>query len=135
MKKRILWIAWVFMYGVCAVLAHITHPQGAQLWAIPTVGALFFVPPAWLLVDALRSKDRKSLRILRWISGVSVVLTPATVILTVLTFQMGNTVGIILDEILIFISMPLKCMGNMYVSLFLWCCIFYTTFSLKNKKK
>jgi hypothetical protein len=127
MKKRILWGAWILLYGICAGLAHIPQREGNQLWAIPALAALFFVPGALLLFDALRRNDGQLLRALRWISGLSVGLTVVTLIANVLSALGGETLGWVLHEILIFVSVPMLCLGKWYLSMFLWCCIFFAT--------
>lgn len=127
MKKRILWILWGVMYGICAGLAHITQRSGNQLWALPAMGGLFFVPGALLLIDGLRHREEKTLRLLRWVSGLSVGLTVIALIANVLSAFGGDVLGLVLNELLIFVSVPLFCLGNLLISLFVWCCIFFAT--------
>lgn len=127
MKNRILWGLWILMYGICAGLGHVAEPAGNQLWAIPLLAALFFVPGALLLFDALRRQDRKQFCILRWISGLSVGLTVVTLIANVISALGGETLGVVLHEILIIVSVPMLCLGKWYLSMFLWCCIFFAT--------
>ena len=135
MKKRLLWISWLLAYGVCAGLSHITRPEGNQLWTIPLFGALFFVPPVLLLIDAMRKNEEKLLRTLRWLSGLSVGLTVVAFLVNLLSVFGGETLGIVLNEVLIFVSVPLFCFGNLYASTFCWCCIFFTTLLRKNPRK
>lgn len=134
MKKRILWILWLVMYGLCAGLAHISQRSGNQQWAIPALAALFFAPGGALLFEALRQGDQKTLRLLRWISAISVGLTVMLVLANVLSVFGSDTLGLVLHELLIFASVPMLCMGVWYVSLFLWCCIFFAALVGKRKK-
>lgn len=127
MKNRVLWIWWILMYGICAGLSHITDPQGNQVWALPVLAVLFFVPGVLLLIEALRGDDKKTLKLLRWISGLSVGLTVALFVANVLSALGGEGLGVVLHELLLFASVPMFCMGTWYVGLFFWCCIFFTT--------
>lgn len=127
MKKRLLWIFWILLYVLCAGLSHITKPAGNQVWAIPTMGALFFVPGVWLLIEGLRKKDAKLLKVLRWISGLAVALTVVAFVANVFSALGGDTLGIVMHEIFLFVSVPLFCLGNLYACLFVWCCIFFAS--------
>lgn len=133
MKKRILWISWILMYGICAGLSHITDPQGNQVWALPVLAALFFVPGVLLLIGALRCDDKKTLKLLRWISGLSIGLTVVLFVANVLSAFGGEVLGVVLHELLLFASVPMFCMGTWYVGLFIWCCIFFASLQKRVK--
>lgn len=133
MKKWILWGSWILMYGICVGLSHIPAPTGNQLWVLPLLSVLFFVPGGVLLFDSLRSRDGKTLRLLRWISGLSVGLTVVTLIANVLSALGGDLLGVVLYEVLIFVSAPMITLGWWYVSIFLWCCIFFATLKKADK--
>lgn len=133
MKKRILYIAWGCMYALCAGLGHIDEPSGLQSAAMTLMALLFFVPPAILLIDALRSGDRKTLFRLRLISIVCLSLTLLMLLFNVTSMLSSQTVGIVLYEMLIFVSVPMICSRYWVLSMFLWALLLFA--SIPEKKK
>lgn len=134
MKKRILYIAWAFFYALCAGLGHVSQPGDAQSVALTLLSLVFFVPGAILLIDALRSGDRKTLLALRWISGASLGLTLLMLVANVLAVMGSEVLGTVLYELLIFVSVPMVCSRHWVLSLFLWACLLFATLPLKKKK-
>ena len=134
MKKRILYIAWGILYALCAGLGHITQPTDAQSVALTLLSLVFFVPGAILLADALRSSDRKTLLVLRWISGASLGLTLLMLVANVFSVLGSEVLGAVLYELLIFVSVPMVCSQHWVLSLFLWACLFFATLPVKKKK-
>ena len=132
MKKRILYITWGVMYALCAGLGFVAPKTDAQKVALMLLSLVFFVPPAWLTVDALRVKDRKTMKILGWISGLSLGLTTAAYIANLASVTASDGVGDVLYGLLIIISAPMVSMGAELMSLFLWACLLVV--SLQNRK-
>ena len=128
MKKIILYAVWLVLYGLCAALGHISQPAGAQAAAMLILSLLFFVPGILLLVDALRAGDRKGLALLRWICGASLGLTLVMLVVNILSALNSTTAGIVLHEILIFVSVPMVCSQHWLLSLFLWALLLFSTF-------
>jgi hypothetical protein len=133
MKKRIIYIVWAFLYALCAGLGHITEPSSTQSVALTFLSLLFFAPPAVLLVDALRSQDKKTLLRIRTISIASLGLTLLLLILNVTSVLGSDALGMVLHELLIFASVPMICSRHWVLSLFLWACLLFA--SLPPKKK
>ena len=133
MKKKILYGSWICLYILCAGLGHIAQPEGAQALALTILGVLFFVPGFLLLADARRSADAKQLLQLRWISGLSLGLTLAAVLLNIVSALGSDVLGSVMYEILIFVSVPMICCRYWALSLFLWACILLA--ALPGKKK
>ena len=75
MKKYILYGIWFCLYVACLFLGYVTEPNQAQQICLLLMALLFFVPGVLLLIDGHRQQDKKTLCILRWISGLSLVLT------------------------------------------------------------
>jgi hypothetical protein len=133
MKKRILYIVWGLLYALCAGLGHVSQPGDVQSIAMTLISLLFFVPPAILLIDALRSDDRKTLLQLRLISIVSLVLTFILLILNVGSMLASEIWGTVLHEMLIFVSVPMICSRYWILSLFLWALLLFITIPPKKK--
>lgn len=134
MKKRILYITWGVLYALCAGLSHITQPGDIQSIALTLLSLVFFVPGVILLVDALRSGDRKTRLELRWISGVSLGLTLALLVANVFSVLGSEVLGTVLYELLIFASVPMVCSRHWVLSLFLWACLLFATLPVKKKE-
>ena len=134
MKKKVLYGIWICLYILCAGLAHIAAPEGAQALALTVLSVLFFIPGFLLLADARRSADRKQLKLLRWISGLSLGLTLAGILLNIVSALGSDTLGNVMYEVLIFISVPMICSQYWVLSLFLWACILLAALPPKKKK-
>lgn len=133
MKKRILYIIWGCMYALCAGLGHIAEPGNAQSIALTFLALLFFVPPAILLIDALRDGDGKTLRLLRIISIVSLALTFILLLCNVTSALMSEAWGIVLQELLLFASVPMFCSQHWVMSMFAWALLLFTSIPPKSK--
>ena len=133
MKKWILYGIWVCLYAVCCGLGlAVPEPAGLQVFALVTFSLLFFVPPVLLLVDAYRTSDRKALLVLRWISGLSLLLTMILLVANVASALGSEALGTALYALLVVVSVPMVCSQHWFWTLFLWACLFFAT--LKRKK-
>ena len=133
MTKRILYILWGCMYALCAGLSHISQPGAAQSVALTILSVLFFVPPAFLLINALLQKDKKTLLILWRISAISLGLTVIVLLANVLSALGSTLLGDIMYEVLIFVSVPMVACPYWALSLFLWACLFFSAMPRKSK--
>ncbi len=134
MKKWILYGIWVCLYAICAVFGFlVTVPTGQQQWALLALSLLFFVPPTLLLVDAYRFKDQKTLLLLRWISGLSLVLTLILLVTNVASALGSEALGTAVYYILVLVSVPMICSQRWFFILFLWACVFFATVGQKKK--
>lgn len=133
MKKIVLYIVWLVLYAICAGLGFVEDPQGLQKAALVAMAVIFFIPGYWLLADALRQKDKKSLLLLCWISGLSLGLTTAVFIANVFSALGSAALGETLYSVLILVSVPMVCSRYWALSLFAWACLFFT--SLFGRKK
>ena len=133
MKKQDLYITWGVLYALCVGLSCIPSPTGvvAGLCVIAALG--FFVPPALLLHWAIPRKRWQTVRQIRNISLLSLVLTLGVLVLNFLSVGAGDGVGQLLYGILILVSCPMICVQAWVVSLFLWACLLMTTLMCKKK--
>ena len=65
MKNRTLWILWLGLYVICALLSIVANPQGIVYAVLLLVGMAFFVPPIMLVLRGFREKNKKLLRQIR----------------------------------------------------------------------
>lgn len=134
MKKKVcLWSAWGILYVICVPFSYVSEPEPAQSVALFLLGLIFFLPGALLLIDALRQKDRKTLLLLRWVSGLSLGLTLCFLVANVFSALASDAVGETLYGFLALVSVPMLCCRQWAVSLLLWAGIFFTTVVLRPK--
>ena len=132
MKKRILYGLWAFLYVLCAGLSFIPQPTEILQVAMTLLSLVFFAPGIVLLVDAIRSKNKKSLFTLRLISLCSLGLTTIAYICNLLSATASDAAGTVLYYVLLVVSAPMVSMGYELVSLFLWACLLFATFVSKD---
>ena len=133
MKKIVLYTLWLILYVLCAILSHFAEPSTQQAAAITLISLLFFVPGVLLLIDGLRTQNKKGVLLLRWISGSSLALSVVMLVVNILSALSSDAVGVVLYELLIFVSVPMIASQHWLLSLFLWSMLFFATF-LDRKK-
>lgn len=134
MKNKHLYIIWGGLYCLCFGFGWFSAPAGVLKGFMLLLSLLFFVPPVWLLVNAFRTKDTRVFRILRWISGMALALTFLILLLSILSLAAPEWVGNFLQVLLNLVSVPLACSGQYALGLFLWACVFFSTFFVKIRK-
>ena len=134
-KTNKLWISWGLMYGICAVCSFIntqqSDPRGVMLMLL---GMLFFVPPAWIVAYSVKKKRRKPLVIVRNISIFFLAATLVMTLVAMLTVNASEAVWQVLDCILVFVSVPGRCLqiqfaGLPVIGLFGWACLMMACFN------
>ena len=128
----LLYIAWALLFAICAGTGFIEPINDGQKVALMILALVFFVPPACLAARAYRRRDRKTFRILTWISAGSLVATMAAYIANIASVYGSQLLGDVLYGVLIVVSAPMVSMGVELLSLFLWACLL--VFSFQNRK-
>ena len=128
MKEKILYAVWGCLYILCVGLGCVTDPHGAGKVLLVLTGIIFFIPGAIILADALKSRNKKAVLRIRWISLTSLCLTLLLLILNFLSLEWSVTAGKILHEVLILVSSPMFCCQYWVLSLFLWACLMVASF-------
>ena len=130
MKKNVLFVLWGGLFILCAGLGFIPHPGtgGQNLMILSALG--FFVPPGLLLWQGFRQKDLHVLKLVRNLSVLSLVLTVALILLNILSALGSETLGNVLNSMLILVSSPMYCLGSWAVSLFFWACLMLVSIRL-----
>lgn len=131
MKKYTLYYIWAGLAVLCALLGLIPTPTGALAVVMTVLSVGFFVPPAWLLVEALKTGDEKTVKQLRLLSILSLSLTVVLFIANILSMAAPEAVGNVLYFLLSILSVPMVCSGHWALSLFLWACILFCTLPKK----
>ena len=128
MKAKYLYPIWGCLYILCLCLGAITQRSVAVDILFTFLSLCFFVPPAILLFQALKEGDRKSLKLLRLISGLSLGLTLLALVGNILSVLGPTVLGDILNIVLLVVSVPMLCGKYWFLSLFLWAVILFASF-------
>lgn len=123
MNKKSLFVLWGALFILTAVLGF--FPAG---WWSTAASVLFFLPPAVLLYRA----DRDTAALIRNLSGLSLGVTLAVLVLNVMLAVSSETLGNLLHIVLTIVSAPMMASGYWVLSLFLWACLLMA--SLKKLK-
>ena len=123
MKTRHWYWIWGALFIVCAALGFLRQEQESPGWWYTAVSALFFLPPAVILLRSRKEGDIRSLKILRYLSGASLGITALGLVLNFLSVCWGDAAGDILHSILAVVSTPMIASGFWALSLFLWACL------------
>ena len=135
MRKKVLFALWGGMFIVCAALGFIPEPEGALKVVMTVLSLVFFLPPALLLYRGQAEKDKGLLTLVRNLSGLSLLLSLAGLILNILSAPGSQVLGAIMNSVLIILSSPMICSGHWALSLFLWACLLMESISLLKKLK
>ena len=133
MKNSSLFLLWAALYALCALFG-LTPLQGSFGSVLMTIlSLLFFVPGGILVYRGIRHQDRKLLRTVRILSICSLVLTLIFLTASFLTVLSSDAVGLAMHILLTLFSVPMICSNYWILSIFLWACLFISSF-LKKKK-
>lgn len=135
MVKVALYGLWLFFYLLCGILGIMEPSTGLQAGAMTVLSLIFFLPPAILLIRAIRMGDQKTVRILRLISILSLSLTLVGFVVNIAAVNASEQAGLVLYRVLNFLSVPMVCSRHYVLSLFLWACLLFSTFPKFLSKK
>ena len=125
MNHKSLFALWGALFILTAVLGF--FPAG---WWSTAASVLFFLPPAVLLYQA----DRDTAALIRNLSGLSLGVTLAVLVLNVMLAVSSETLGNILHTVLTVVSAPMMASGYWVLSLFLWACLLMASLKKCRKK-
>ena len=133
MNNKTLYGSWGFLFILCAGLGFIPESAGFGKAVLVLLALLFFLPPAWLLIRAVKAGEKKTVLLIRRISLASLVLTLALLVANLLSVNAPDGLGLFLHILLTVVSSPMLCGQYWFVSLFLWSCLLTGSF-LRQKK-
>ena len=123
MYRKILYALWACLFILCAGLGFIPEPEGSLAIVLTLLALLFFLPPAWLLYQSGKHRQKDTALLIRNLSLVSLILTVTVLILNFFTAFASQRLGQILHYVLVIVSSPMICSGHWAMSLFLWACL------------
>lgn len=124
MHRRYLLLLWGGLFALCAVLGFFPEPEGFWKVLFTALSILHFLPPMVLLYLAKKENDLPCVRLIRNLSGLSLMLTLLLLVGNLLSVGGGRVLGDMLHYMLIVVSSPMICSGYWVLSLFLWACLF-----------
>ena len=137
MKK--LWLSWLYLYILTAILGFIPQPGGVAYALLLCVGACFFIPGFMLVY---RADIREQYDIVRKVRTISIVALCVDVFLICVNFAsalfpgtMGVAWGIVLHVMLVLFTAPMVCAQAWVVALFGWACLLFYALSVLKKNR
>ena len=116
------------MAVLCIGLGTLEAGSTLMRLALLAIGLVFFVPGGLLLYNAFDAGSRRGVLAIRWISGLSLLMTLVTLVAFFLAAARGAAAAGWLFDLLILVSCPMVCCQYWVVSLFLWACLFGASF-------
>lgn len=135
MNKTSFFSLWSGMFILCAGLGFIPEPAPVLKVLLILFAIGFFVPPAFLLRNASKEKDRDTLALVRNLSALSLGLTVVLLICNFASILWPEVLGNVLYTVLVMVSAPMFCAQYWVLSLFLWACLLIASIQLLRKVK
>lgn len=127
MKTKTLWLVWLYLFLFCCIIGFIPQPTGFVKGLMILAGIAFFIPGALLL----KQGGKKSIRWVRVISGLSLILTTLAIILNFTSVLMPAVWGSVFYILMGIVSTPMLCSQIWALSLFGWACLLAAGFFIK----
>lgn len=134
MKEKILYCVWAAMYIVCVGFGSAETRSPFLILSLGFLALAFFVPGFLLIHQGITTDNKKILRRVRIISIASLSLTLGMIIVNILYTLADEKVGQALHDLLNLVSAPMFCCLWRWTSLFLWACLFISSFPRLWKK-
>ena len=126
MSNKVLFALWGVLFIICAALGFMPESSG---W-MTALAVLFFLPPAAILYR----KNRDSVKLICWLSGLSLAATALLLVANVLSVTASETLGTWLHYLLAVVSTPMIACGHWAMSLFLWACLLSASVKILRRK-
>lgn len=135
MNAKKLWLSWLYLYILCAVLGFIPQPTGFAYAVLMALAICFFVPGFLLVYRAERRSDVKTIQQVRLASIVALGVSVLLIVLNMASALLSKAWGDVLYAMLVIFASPLVCGQAWVLTLFGWACLlFYSSFSLRSAK-
>ena len=135
MKMKSIWLSWLYMFILCAVLGFIPAATGVFKVLMALVAAAFFVPGFVLLVKSDHRDDVRTIRLVRNIAIGALVLVTVLIMLNFLSATMSKAWGDVLYVMLVVFAAPLVCGQYWVLTLFGWAFLMLYAMTLAKKQR
>ena len=122
------------MYIICVGLGSAETNSPFLILMMGLLAFGFFVPGILLVHQGVTTENKKILRRVRIISIASLLLTLSMMIINIRYTLADQEVGLVLNDLLNLVSAPMFCSFWKWTSLFLWACLFISSFPRLWKK-
>lgn len=127
MRKSALYIVWGVLYCACVGCGFVGNATGLGKFLLSLIGLAFFVPPFYLLWQAKKEENRKTITVLRLLSGAMLALSLILLVLNFLSVYFSAHTGLVLYVLLVMFTPPMVCIQSWALGLFLWACLLMLT--------
>ena len=135
MKQSTWFFLWGMLFVLCAALGFIPQPEGIWRTLLTVLSLVFFLPPALLLYRAAKTGRRGTVRAVRDLAILSLVVTTLVLLANFLSLHGSEFTGDFLYALLVIVSTPMICSGHWVLPLFCWACLLFAGNQiLKNMK-
>lgn len=134
MKMKSVWLSWLYLFVLTAVLGFIPAPTGFLKLLLIVLTVVFFVPGFVLLVMADRRDEVKTIRLVRNIAIAALVLATVLIMLNFMSATMSKLWGDVFHVMLVVLATPLVCGQYWVLSLFGWACLMIYGFTLLKQR-
>ena len=135
MKLKNVWLSWLYLFVLCAVLGFIPQATGFFKVLFALIAAGFFVPGFVLLVKADHRDNVKVIRLVRNIAIGALILATVLIMLNFMSATMSKAWGDVLYVMLVIFAAPLVAGQYWVLTLFGWACLMiYGTTLLKKER-
>lgn len=125
MNQKTLFALWGASFVLCAGLGFIPNPEGAAAILLTLLAASSFVPPLMLVYGSHGKKGMETLKLVRSLALLWLVLTTVLIIANFLASTGSETVGNVLYSVLVIVSSPMICGQYWVMSLFGWAYVMF----------
>lgn len=133
MKTKILFALWGCIYALCVGLGTVENPEGLGKVLLVLTSLIFFIPPGCILYEGIRDGKKKQVKAVRITAILSLSLTLVLLVANFLSVSASAQAGGLVYELLILVSAPMVCSQYWVMSLFLWACLLWTSFTKRKK--
>ena len=115
------------LYCACFGLSFVKNPTPGEKAFLTGLSVVFFLPAFWLFFIAKKENDRKTIKVLRWISIGSLALTLVLLIANIASVMGSPGLGRVLHLLLRLVSVPLETSHTWALSLYFWAILMVLT--------
>ena len=135
MKLKSVWLSWLYLLILCAVLGFIPQATGFFKVLFALIAAGFFVPGFVLLIKADHRDDVTTIRLVRNIAIAALAVATVLIMLNFLSATMSKAWGDVCYVMLVVFATPLVAGQYWVLTLFGWACLMvYGTTLLKKTR-
>lgn len=123
MNQKMLFTLWGSLFVLCAGLGFLPQSSGFLQVVLVVLAVAFFLPPMLLLRRSRQTGDRRTVALIRNLAIASLVLSVVMIIANFFSIGASETMGNLLNSVLLIVSTPMACGRYWALSLFLWACL------------